>query len=460
MGFLTPFFLLGLGALAVPVVVHLIQRERKRVVQFPSLMFVQKIPYQSVRRRRIRHWFLLLMRAVALALIVAAFARPFLPGGGAAALAASGGARELVVLLDRSASMGYGDRWEKARAEARKAVSALGPADKATLVLFDRNAEENVRATDDRGRLESAIGAATLTSGATRIGPALKLAASILSRSTLPRREAVLISDFQKTGWSGAEDVRFPETMRLTPISVASDATTNVSVPSVSLARSTFSNQERVVITAGITNHGAEPVTGLPVTLAMDGHTIDTQMATVGPHASASVTFQPYTLAEPSVAGVVRAGADPMPADNAFSFVLSPIQPTPVLVVNGGDAASGFYLGKALAIGTTPTFQVDVQPAARVEPAMLDKRSVVILNDAPLPPGLAGGALKRFVERGGGLLVAFGDHTVWPSSEADLLPGTVGAVVDRPTGHGGSLGYRDYGHPVFEVFKAARSGDF
>ena len=76
MSFLTPFFLAGLGAIAIPVLIHLIQREKKRVVEFPSLMFVRRIPYQSVRRRRIRHWWLLLMRAAAIALIVAAFARP------------------------------------------------------------------------------------------------------------------------------------------------------------------------------------------------------------------------------------------------------------------------------------------------------------------------------------------------------------------------------------------------
>src|SRR3954471_11502031 len=115
MSFLAPLFFLGLGALAVPVLVHLIQRERKRVVEFPSLMFVQKIPYQSVRRRRIRHWYLLLMRAAAMALIIFAFARPFFPQGAAAAVAAAGGSREIVVLLDQSASMGYGDQWQRAR---------------------------------------------------------------------------------------------------------------------------------------------------------------------------------------------------------------------------------------------------------------------------------------------------------------------------------------------------------
>src|SRR5207237_6957472 len=76
------------------------------------------------------------------------------------------------------------------------------------------------------------------------------------------------------------------------------------------------------------------------------------------------------------------------------------------------------------------------------------------------PPGLAGGALKRFVERGGGLLVAVGEHTNWPANEADLLPGQLGQVVDRMEGRGATIGFRDYSHPVFEVFKAPRSGDF
>ena len=196
MSFLAPAFFVGLAALAIPVIIHLIQRERKTIVEFPSLMFLRRIPYQSVRRRRIRHWLLLLMRAAAMAMIVAAFARPFFRQG-ALASTATGGARELVVLLDQSASMGYADHWDKARAAARQAIDTLTGEDRATLMLFASNAEENVRATPDRVRLKAAIDAARVGSGATRYGPALKLAQSILSRSPLPRREAMLISDYQ-----------------------------------------------------------------------------------------------------------------------------------------------------------------------------------------------------------------------------------------------------------------------
>ena len=200
MGFVAPLVLVGLAALSIPVLIHLIQRERKRVVEFPSLMFLRKIPYQSVRRRRIRDWLLLAMRLAALALIVLAFARPFFKRSELAA-AAQNGAREAVILVDASYSMEYGDRWQKAKAAATDAIRGLNPGDRASLVFFSSGAEVAVRSAADRGRLESGLAAANTGPGATRYAPALKLAGSLLGESPLPRREIILISDFQRRGW-------------------------------------------------------------------------------------------------------------------------------------------------------------------------------------------------------------------------------------------------------------------
>jgi hypothetical protein len=95
-----------------------------------------------------------------------------------------------------------------------------------------------------------------------------------------------------------------------------------------------------------------------------------------------------------------------------------------------------------------------------VTPANFDKRAVVILNDVGFPPAGANGTLRKYVEGGGGLLIVAGDHASWPQSEAELFPGTLGASVDRTSGSGATIGFRDYSHAVFEIFKAPRSGDF
>ena len=75
-----------------------------------------------------------------------------------------------------------------------------------------------LRSAADRGRLLAAVAGVQPGAGATRYGPALKLAGSILGESAVPRREAVLISDFQRGGWQGGEGVRLPDGAVLTPV--------------------------------------------------------------------------------------------------------------------------------------------------------------------------------------------------------------------------------------------------
>src|SRR5215467_2500510 len=154
MSFLAPLFLLGFTALAIPVIIHLTHRERREPITFPSLMFLRTIPFKTERRQRIRNWVLFALRTAALILVVAAFARPLLPG----AKGVNGGlgrSREVVILLDRSYSMGYGDHWAKAVAAAGRAIDGLGPDDRATLVTFDDQAEALVQASSDKSQLHS-----------------------------------------------------------------------------------------------------------------------------------------------------------------------------------------------------------------------------------------------------------------------------------------------------------------
>ena len=73
---LAPLFLLGLGTLLVPVIVHLFHKHKREAVPFPSLMFIERIPFKDVRRQQLRHKFLFALRCLALALLAFAFARP------------------------------------------------------------------------------------------------------------------------------------------------------------------------------------------------------------------------------------------------------------------------------------------------------------------------------------------------------------------------------------------------
>ena len=458
MQFLAPLFFIALAGLAIPVLLHLTQREKKQIVHFPSLMFVRRIPYQSVRRRKIHNWLLLMMRLAALALIIFAFARPLIRQQDVAAAAASG-AREVVVLLDTSYSMGFGDRWERARAAAHQEIARLGSSDRGSVVLFSSGAEIAVRSAPERTALSAAIAAAKPGAGGTRYAPALKVAGSIVAESSLPRREVILISDFQRGGWRGEEGARLPEGTLLTPVPVQGALDRgNVSVTAVSLARSTFSNQERVAVTAGVTNRTDRAVNGQTLTLEVAGLPAATRPIQLEPGASTSVTFDPVTISGPNMRGTVRASDDALAADNAFHFVLSPTQPVRVTVVDRGNAASGLYLGRALAIGEAPRFETTTKQADALSDDDLRRSSVIVLNDISVQAGLAR-RLARFVDQGGGLFVAAGPRATWPQ-DVDLLPGVVGNPVDRTRGDAARVGALEYAHPVFEPFRAPRSGNF
>ena len=457
MAFLAPLFFAALLTFAIPILIHLTQRERKQVVEFPSLMFLEKIPYQSVRRRRIRDWPLLAMRLAAILLIVFAFARPFFERP-IAALANSSGPREVVILLDRSYSMGYGDRWSRAQAAARQVVQGLTATDHATLIVFGTNAQAEVRATADLSRVTAAIDGARLSAEATRYAPALKLAQRVLADSTLQTREVIMISDFQRNGWVRDENLRLPEGTTFKPMPIADGQTPNLTVSNVLPQRSVFSGQERVVVTANVINRGPSAVNNVQVHLELDGRSVETQTVTVQPGAPASVSFQPFTLARAYTRGTVRIGDDALKLDNALHFVVSPAQRLSVLLVEPSRAPSqaSLYLQRALAIGTTPQFQVDMRQGESVATTDLDRHRVVILNDVAALS--SGEALKHFVSKGGGLLVLLGERANWGTDSNDLLPGVPGNVVDR-AGRGGALAEIDHSHPALELFKAPRSGN-
>ena len=455
MSFLAPLFFLALAGLAIPVLLHLTQREKKQIVRFPSLMFVRRIPYQSVRRRKIHNWLLLMVRLAALALIILAFARPLIQRDNAAPIGA--GSREVVVLLDNSYSMGFGDHWNRAMAAARAEFDKLNPSDRGSLVLFSSGADIQLRSTSERDRLNAAVETAKPGDAATRFSPALKVAGSVVAESTLPRREVVIISDFQRGGWRGEEGARLPQGVTLTPVAIQGAADrANLTITGLSLARSTFSNQERLTVTAVIVNRSERPVSGSTIALETAGLPVANKPLNVEAGASASVTFDPVTISSKNFRGTVRLADDALAADNAFNFVVSPSEPVRLTIVDRGNA--DLYLTRALSIGESPRFETVARQVDAVSDEDLRRSAVVVLNDVSVSTGLAR-RLSKYVEQGGGLLVVAGPRATWPQ-EVDLLPATIGNPVDRTRGDAARVGSVEYAHPIFEPFRRPRSGDF
>lgn len=461
MSFLAPAFLAGLAAIAIPVIIHLINRERKVVVEFPSLMFLERIPYRSVRRQKIRHLLLLILRCVALALLVAAFARPFFERK---QQAVSGtGARELVILLDRSSSMGYADRWAKARDAAIKAARGLSATDRATLVVFagDASVASDPMATPER--IVAAINATTLSAEGTRYAPALKLASQIIGASSLPRREVVLISDFQKVGWANRNEITFPKGTTVTPVDLGGPVAPDVAVSQVTTSRDSAGDRDHVIVAARLINTGAAPRT-VSATLTVGGREVQTKQVLVAARGAQQVAFSSIAVPSGATKGAVRITPDSLPQNDVLSFTIAPDEAVPVLVVEPTNPRpnQGLFLTRALAIGDRPRFRVDEKIVNTLTPRDFDGRSLVVLDEVDPPNGPVGARLRAMIEAGGGVVFVVGaSHPEsWSAEWRAMLPAAVGPSTDRLGDAGGSLSSIDYAHPVFELFNAPRSGDF
>jgi hypothetical protein len=459
---LAPWFALGLVAIALPVLVHLVHKEKRDPVAFPSLQFIRRTPYPFRSRQKIRDWLLFLLRCAVLALAAFAFARPVFARRGSAAAPGDGG-REIVVLLDRSFSMRVGDRWTRARAEATKVLTAVGPRDRATLIAFDLGAAALHDATNDQAVLRAALDSLQPSDLGTRLAPATTIAQRVLSTSERARRALVVISDFQRTSWDLQDDARMPPGTAVIPVDVSSGRVTNRGVRSVEVRRDQSGAADRVLVAARVANLGPS-ARGVGARLEVSGRSVATATVDLPTDGGATVLFRSVAAPPSPVAARVILDADSLGGDDAFGFLLARAPTISVLVVDHPDAVDDrrLFLQRALAIGDRPAFDVLERRSTGAAAADLVGRRLVILADAGVPPSIGAGRLVEFVRAGGGIINVLGERTsarTWPAAATSLIPGQIAPPMDRLGQHGAVLGYVDYTHPALAVFSGARSGD-
>lgn len=136
MSVLAPLYFAGALAIGLPILFHLIRRTPKSQRQFSSLLFLDPTPPRLTRRSRLDHWPLLLLRALALLLLCAAFARPFFRSLAKSEVQPPG--RRVVLMLDTSASMQRTGLWQQAVGVAGEIIDDLQPSDQLALVSFDQ----------------------------------------------------------------------------------------------------------------------------------------------------------------------------------------------------------------------------------------------------------------------------------------------------------------------------------
>jgi len=434
LSFLSPLFLVGAAAAAIPIAIHLFYRRTEPVIEFAAMRYLRQAPVEESRRRRLRELLLLALRVTALVLLACAFARPYFAG----AAIASGEAT--VVLVDTSASLSAPGHFDRVRERAAATVRAA-PATHAIAVLAFANAADVIAPLSaDRAGALAAIAQLKPGAGATRFRAGLERAGAELGGR---QGRIVVVTDLQESGWDAATDGGVPEGVTV-EIEEIDGPTANLAVTSLRVEAGeavavvqSFSPQavtEQVVFTVDQRRLGA-----VPISLSSGG--------------SAEARLPLGSVQRGALTAAI-ADREGFFADNARYAVLDGSSALSVLALTAsGHPSESLYLERALTVANGPGgFRFRAIRASAFagfdDGGQLDV--IVVAGTSGLDErGRA--RLGAFVRAGGGLLV-----TVGPDVDAAIFSQALSSVVStgwraRPAA-AMSFAPADSRHPVFRPF--------
>jgi CBS domain-containing protein len=443
LSFLSPLFLAGAAAAAVPIVLHLLKREPEARVKFAAVKLIKQAPVEYTDRRRLRELLLLALRVTALILLALAFARPFMATG--AAVVSTG---VTVVALDTSYSLAAPGRFERAQQLARDAVAKAPAGDLVGVVTFADEADIVAAPGSDRTLANDAIAQAAAGFGATRYRSALSAASQHLAGR---HGTIVVVTDLQENGWDAGDRASVPEGATIQVVDVGA-MPANLAITAVRPLA------DRLVATV---HNGGAAARDARLHLTIDNRPAGDAVISLGPNQSGEATFAGAPRGSSAAVRVEDPGG--IQADNVRYAVLGGTgKPSVLLITGSGDAnRDAFYLQHALATGTAAdaAFQVTgaggAQLAGWAEDRLSPYVAVLLLSTRGLERH-GRELLAAYAQHGGGIFVAAG-----PDVDGDVVGDVLGAgsTLRITTTEGAKpaprvLAPADGRHPVFHPFAA------
>ena len=411
MNWLFPGFLAGAALIGLPVVLHLLRRKPRDVVRFPSLRFLGESALRDTRRNRLLRWLTLLLRCLAIALLCAAFARPF---WGKSPLATR---KALVIALDNSMSQQAHGRWEETQRWSLGQLEELTPGDQAALLIMQPEPTWLVPLTDDLARVRTALAATQPGYEKTRYARPLRLAGDTLAKTDAGTRILAWAADEQRAGWRGTDLAeKLPPGIRFRFMGAATAPQRQAAIISARQSASGTNSLEVVI-------RQFQPTTPdrRQISVYNDKHVLATQSIVLRPGDNKLTIPGDWPAA--AAGWRVSLDADDLPADDSAWIAATTTATSRVLL----DAASATdFLTHALR-ATQKIPGAGFDPAALPDHAWPLDGAVVLRNDASFRDA-ALTRLDQFWEAGGAVLI-FVDGS---AAQKDWLQRHGVRVITRP----------------------------
>ena len=459
--------LYGLGALSLPILIHLWHRRRVVELPFSTLRFLKAIAARTSRSSKIENLLLLLLRCLLFALVLLAAARPVMLARTAQVF---GGEvpRTVVLVIDNSASMGYRTsghtRLDAAKACALGLLDDLKHGDRVAVIAAGDRADLRVaEPTIDHALARKAVEGIPLSHTRSDFAVALREAGKIADRAERGIRQIFLFTDSQETGWrttlanpAAVFDTAWkqaePEFVVVRPDDLGA---LNACVKQVTVASPFLAPGATLRGVATVENFSPTALHDM-VSISIGNERVAQRSADVPPGTAVEIPFEfqaPFVVGRWARATASLSG-DNLPEDDVFYFTLPVYQPPRVILAEGTSLGPerlrpGFFLRKALAAGTENAIRVRAIAARELDETALESETAVFLADPGRLSDRSVARLERFLAGGGTVVLFPGDQTQLSDWEAAaFLPGKPTASRNLAAGRQ-PVRIADAAHPLF-----------
>ncbi len=423
MNFLNPFFLVGLAAVGIPLVIHLINLRKPERIAFSTTAFLEELRKSTIRRLRIRDYLLLALRILAIIFFVLALAGPFLPGQWAGS-ASSDEPVVYAVMLDNSPSMGQIDKNGPYEVQAknllRQFIQHARKQDR--FLMVNTNGELSNSNILDRDAALQWLDQVKIENSGDFIKERLDRIYRDLKGRPDVRQMGIWVTDAQQTVMHEAipewrkQNARYDLKWRF--FKIGEKAQDNMAISNISLKSSIISRNHPFTLQVSVRNFGEHPVENAFLSLQIGKKILGQYQVKLNAEGSGQYLFEVSPGDGDYTRGVCILEGDPFGFDNKryFSVHLPAhkrillVQPSP-----GPDKEHAEYLANALNAARETGSAVTIKT---VLPGQLtdqdwNNADAIILNGLRTIPAYLSDPLKNYVQYGHGLVI-------YPSPRADI----------------------------------------
>jgi hypothetical protein len=474
MGFTFPVLLGGLALVGIPVLLHLIMRQKPKHLLFPAFRFLLERQRANQRKLRLRHLLLLALRVLLIALLCLALARPRVLSEHLNLQTDRPAA--VVLVFDTSFSMGYAVGGKSRLDEAkRRAVELLDELPDGSRVALLDTAEPGGEWLPSISLARDRVNALTLRPAngpvTGRLAEAYRLFGALEREpdeaAASLTRFLYVFSDRTQECWdanrtadlAGLRD-RLTVRVKAVFVDVGVDKPADLAIVGVELPRQTLTSEETAVLRATVQATGTDYDT--EILCRIDGEaTVERKPVKLRAGQSQVISFERRGLAMgPHQAEITLATPDALPFNNA-QFATFEVRGSRKVLVLADDPAQTVIWRAALE--ATKAFSCAVRPTEdtrRMSPKELSPYQAVCLLDVARPNRNLWELLDNYGQGGGGVLVLPGGAEMqlddYNSEAAQrLLPGRFTKIADAPTREGVEWSWDNaaYQHPMLKSFR-------